>query len=1190
MLDDLEFGAYYYQEISAPHGYLLDSTIHTVTLSEGGDNLSNLKSIKNSEPTGTLSVIKEDDITGNTIRTDNTYHHGDASIAGAVYTLYASERITNRAGTVTYFNANEQIANFTFDERGTATVRVLKSSSTKLRANGSTLTGIPLGRYHLEETTIPVGYKKDTNTYSYTFSYVNQNTPVIYRYGTVLNDVKREPFEIIKISSDTNDTAELIEGAEFTVILKKYVDYFGSFEEAMRHTDEYAYDEWCIMKTDIKGYAKSNRLAFGCYVVRETHIPSDTLIAVKDFEVTLTKDSETPTQSWKVENDLPFSAFFKLVKRDELSNKTVILSNATFELYKLNEEINEWEQVKCKVGKDYYTNWTTDEKGVAYTENKLHYGMYKLTEIKIPNGFNQLEHDIIFKVSASNETCEYDVDGDAWITVNITNAQPTGKLVINKKVEEIDKDSGYTYLAEDIDFSKIKFKLTASENILDYSDGSYYYKKDETVGIYSIGDDGILTVENLPMGKYHVQEIETLDGYVIDENIYTVEFIQTDTVTKVYEYTLNLENLMTTIEISKANINDELIENCTLELYKECYKENEESYLELVDTWTTDDATHIVKGLSVNGKYILREIQVADNYVLAKDIDFTVENSDYQKVKMIDKQVLISKENINKQKIVGATLVVTSKKTKNIVDKWVSTKEPHIVNNLVEGESYVLHEEICVDGYVKATDIEFTVTTDKETQKITMIDKIVEVDKVDILGNAIKGAKLQVIDKNYNIVDEWVSTGTPHKVNNLIENKDYILHEEICVEGYVRATNIEFRVTTNKETQRVEMVDKIVSMSKQDISGNVIEGAEMTVTDENGEIVDNWTSTQEPHHISNLEEGKKYVLHEIYAPDNFVIATDEEFEVSYDKETQEIILVDKVVEISKQDISGNEIEGATMIVTNTRTKNIVDKWVSTDTPHKVSGLIEGENYILHEEICVDNFVKATNIEFTVSTDTETQKIKMIDKIVEIRKVDIAGEEIEGATLQVINKQNEIIDEWVSTKEPHRVNNLVEGESYILHEEICIDGYVKATDIEFTVSTDKETQKIDMIDKIVSITKTDLTNGNEIEGAKLIITDENGNIVDEWVSTKEPHKVSNLEEGKIYTLKEITAPYGYEIAESITFEVSYDKETQIIEMKDAPKVIQTGNETNYHLILGLMLISLMGIITGVIILIRKKKNY
>ena len=1092
----------------------------------------------------------------------------------------------------------------------------------------------------------------------------------------MINDVRREPFEIVKVSTDTNDTAELVENAEFTAILKKYVDFYGSFDEAMKHTDDYAYDEWCVMKTDSKGYVKSDRLAWGTYVVKETFTPGNgTLNTVKDFEVTLTNDSETPTQAWKVENDTPFTAYLKLVKRDELSGKTVVYSNATFELYKLNEDNEGWEKVKCKVGKDYYDYWTTDSEGNAYTETKLRYGKYKLIEIKMPDGFNQLDHEVIFNVTASNPTCKYDDDMDAWITVDITNLQPRGKLIINKQVEKIDENSEYTYLAEDIDYSKIKFELKAAENIIDYSDGSYYYNKNEVIGIYSVSEDGTLIVENLPMGKYELQEISTLDGYVLDENTYTVDFMQTDTTTKVYEYTLDLENLMTTIEISKANIENKLIEGCALELYKECYNENEESYLELVDSWNTSNKTHIVKGLSVNCKYILKEIEVAENYVLAKDIDFTVNNTiDVQKVKMIDKQVLISKENINKQKIVGATLVVTSKKTKNIVDKWVSTKEPHIVNNIIEGESYVLHEEICVDGYVKATDIEFTVTTDKKTQNIRMIDKIVEVDKVDILGNAIKGAKLQVIDKNYNILDEWVSTGTPHKVNNLIENKDYILHEEICVEGYVRATNIEFRVTTNKETQRVEMVDKIVSMSKQDIFGNIIEGAEMTVTDENGEIVDNWTSTQEPHHISNLEEGKKYVLHEIYAPDTFVIATDEEFEVSYDKETQEIILVDKVVEISKQNISGNEIEGATMIVTNTRTKNIVDKWVSTDTPHKVSGLIEGEDYILHEEICVDGYIKATDIEFTVSTDKETQKIDMIDKIVEIRKVDIAGEEIEGATiqvidkdnkiidewvstkephrvnnlvedesyilheeicvdgyvkatdieftvttdketqkidmidkiveirkvdiageeiegatLQVINKQNEIIDEWVSTKEPHRVNNLVEGESYILHEEICIDGYVKATDIEFTVSTGKETQKIDMIDKIVSITKTDLTNGKEIEGATLIVTDENGNIVDEWVSTKEPHRVSNLEEGKIYTLTEITAPYGYELAESITFEVSYDKETQIIEMKDAPKVIQTGNERNYRLILGLMLISLMGITTGVIILIRKKKN-
>ena len=115
------------------------------------------------------------------------------------------------------------------------------------------------------------------------------------------------------------------------------------------------------------------------------------------------------------------------------------------------------------------------------------------------------------------------------------------------------------------------------------------------------------------------------------------------------------------------------------------------------------------------------------------------------------------------------------------------------------------------------------------------------------------------------------------------------------------------------------------------------------------------------------------------------------------------------------------------------------------------------------------------------------------------------------------------------------------------------GYVKATEIKFEVRYTNEIQQIVMIDKLVGISKTDLTDGKELEGAKLTITDEEGNIIDEWASSKEVHYVTGLEEGKTYTLTEITAPYGYEIAESITFKVTTDKETQIIEMKDKPIV-------------------------------------
>ena len=169
-------------------------------------------------------------------------------------------------------------------------------------------------------------------------------------------------------------------------------------------------------------------------------------------------------------------------------------------------------------------------------------------------------------------------------------------------------------------------------------------------------------------------------------------------------------------------------------------------------------------------------------------------------------------------------------------------------------------------------------------------------------------------------------------------------------------------------------------------------------------------------------------------------------------------------------------------------------------------------------------MKATDIEFKVENTNKVQKVTMIDKIVDMSKVDIGGNEIEGAKMQVLDHEGNIIDEWVSGKEPHKIKNLEEGKSYILHEEVSVGYYVKATDVEFEVTYDKQTQHLELIDKIVDVTKIDMVNGEEVEGAELVVTDENGNEIDKWTSTKEPHHVVGLEEGKKYVLTEITAPY------------------------------------------------------------------
>lgn len=169
-------------------------------------------------------------------------------------------------------------------------------------------------------------------------------------------------------------------------------------------------------------------------------------------------------------------------------------------------------------------------------------------------------------------------------------------------------------------------------------------------------------------------------------------------------------------------------------------------------------------------------------------------------------------------------------------------------------------------------------------------------------------------------------------------------------------------------------------------------------------------------------------------------------------------------------------------------KKIVDSWKSKETTHKIEGLEVGKTYTLEEKIAPNGFVKATSIQFKVESKTEIQKVTMIDKIVSVSKQNIAGDEIEGAKLRIENENSEIVDSWTSTKEPHIVNGLEEGKKYILYEDYAPDGYVISNKIEFTVSEDKETQKITMVDKIVEISKTDLVTGEEVEGAELEVQD------------------------------------------------------------------------------------------------------
>ena len=701
-------------------------------------------------------------------------------------------------------------------------------------------------------------------------------------------------------------------------------------------------------------------------------------------------------------------------------------------------EVNASRVAQAQVIAPTYEVLETDENGDAYTTNPLPYGTFVGKEIYTPKDYESAE-DFLFSITQDESEIEDIAKKVKDIFINNEQLETYIKLVKKDlKTEKI------------VTLNNATFQIKATKDIYDRSTGKILYKKGE-----------IITQK-------------------IGSTIYN-------------SFTTNADNIVVP-EGSYLNKND-------------------------------DKGTTITPLKLEVGSYAIYELSIPTGFLqLDNPIEFKVEGiRNYD----TDSEGDYIKEIVVKNEQPTGTLTI---------DKTIALRED-VDTSLVDTSDL--------------SDIKFRLTAKEDI--IDMADGSKIYEKGQVVGE-------------YNLTKE----GTL-EVNSIPMGKYELKEIETLKTLILNDTIYDVEFTKQDDTTKVYEVEKDISndttlleISKQDITGEKeLIGAKLQVIDEDDNVIDEWVSTEKTHKIEGVEIGKQYKLLEITAPEPFVKATEIEFTIN-ETGVDKVTMIDKVVEMSKVDIAGEEIEGATIQVFD-EDNNLIDEWISTKEPHKISGLEENKTYRLHEELVVDNFVKATDIEFKVTEDKETQHLTMIDKVVEMSKVDIAGEEIEGATIQVFDEDNNLIDEWISTKEPHKISGLEENKTYRLHEELVVDNFVKATDIEFKVTEDKETQHLTMIDKIVEVVKTDFVTGEEVEGAELKVVDEEDNIIDEWISTKEPHKVKGLEESKKYRLIEITSPYGFEIAEEIEFVVTEDKETQRIEMKDMPiltdvKLIKIDNET------------------------------
>lgn len=414
-------------------------------------------------------------------------------------------------------------------------------------------------------------------------------------------------------------------------------------------------------------------------------------------------------------------------------------------------------------------------------------------------------------------------------------------------------------------------------------------------------------------------------------------------------------------------------------------------------------------------------------------------------------------------------------------------------------------------------------------EPVTPVKHEVKISKQDIAGDELPGAQLSVThtDGEETVTDEkWTSSATPHMIS--LETGTYTLTEDQAPLGYEIAESIDFTVdedggviVNGTTADEVVMTDEYSShdvvISKQTVGGEELPGAELTVTDKEGNVVDAWTSSEETHTVS-VQPGI-YNFHENTAPAGYKKANDVEFEVKIDGTV--LVNSQKVNKITMVD----EDEEAAIPSTG--------KLVITKT---IKGPVSKEEADGSLKFRVTSNDSGEKVEYTLSSFDYDEDTKTYTKELDLTAGGYTVEEfvtdIDGYTLTSVTHE-------VGTSKGEGITSYVT----VLPEQILKVAYEDAYEVET---------------HDVVISKQDLTTSEEIGGAKLTIADAENHIIDTWVSEEGASHKLKLEKGA-YTLTEVTAPDGYEVAERITFEVESDGKITVngteidkVVMYDMPK--------------------------------------
>ena len=802
------------------------------------------------------------------------------------------------------------------------------------------------GNYTIQEISPSEGYLLDATVYSVGAEPKKYTIESNLISMTVTEDVVKGNIAIIKHSDDGSTQIETPEvGAEFEVYLKSS----GSYANAKDSEKD------CLV-CDENGFAQTKDMPYGIYTVHQTKGWEGTEF-IADFDVNISENGQTYRY---LINNAEFESYVKVVKVDSETGKTIPYEGAGFEIYDSNGQ-------KISMTFAYPTPTTidtfyTNNEGYLITPEVLPYGEYSLVEVQAPVGYVLDSTPVSFTVSADNAEEE---NAMTVIKVRKENTAQKGKISVhktgdiftsvatassaytNENGEMIVNPTTYTPVFASGNLSGAVFQVIAVEDIVT-PDGTTRAYAGDVVSEITTDENGYAETEPLYLGKYEVRETKAPYGYVLNNEPKDVEltyagqeFEVRDTVNTAFEN----EYQSVRISLSKVMESDE-----QFGIYgKDCY-------------------TSVRFGL-----FAAEDIQAADGTVIPADGFLSEVSLDENMNAKFDVQIPFGRYYV--QEIV--------------------TDEHYVLN----GEKYLVTFEYMGQ---EVTTVSIDCGQFVNELKHGKVEGIKVNESDEPLENALFG--LFAVDTaeftSENAYMTAVSDENGYFEFDEIPYGEYIVREIEAPTGYILSgESYPVTVCEDGETITIRTVNKpvTVEISKRDVYGNELVGAEMVLENADGEIVDKWTSDGTNHIVSKLGAGE-YVLKEIAAPDGYIIATDIKFSVDvYGNVTVEnvdstavsdngyplIVMVDDTtkVRISKRDITtGEELPGATLQIID-EDGNVVEEWVSTDEAHFIEGkLIAGKEYTLRETIAPDGYEIANEIRFTVNEDGSVTEVVMYDEL------------------------------------------------------------------------------------------------------------------------------------------------------------------------------------------------------------------